>query len=132
MVTLLYWNYTSKQIEETKRINDMMNKLLLASEAWFKEGNPIYWDPSNVKEIGLRSGNYLNWTKMSYLSEIGYQKVLSLLSLNYNLWYRVRNDENLTVFEFGVYPSNAKNAMKSERIAILNRTPVIIETVIWI
>jgi hypothetical protein len=127
-----YWNYGTKQIEETRIFHDMVNKLFIASQVWFKSGTPIYWAPDNLIELGLENEGKLNQTKLNYLQELGYQKVISLLPVTpYNLYYRVSDENNLTLFEFGNYPTNAKNILRANRFSILNQTPVLITTLVW-
>jgi hypothetical protein len=127
-----YWNYASLQIEETRTINDMVNKLYLVSNVWFRDGRPVYWNPSDVIELGLQNDHRLNTTKMNALNDLGYQRVLNMLGTeNYNIHYRVYDENNYTLFEFGINPSNYKNLMKTKRIGILNGTGVIIESILW-
>lgn len=132
-ILFIYWSYTSLQIEETRRTNDMIDKLYLASQVWFKEGTPIYWSAENVVELGLQNNNEFNQTKLSVLNNsIGYQKTLSLLGLNYHLYYRVYSETNATLFNFGFYPSNSENVMVAKRVGILNGSIAIVEVVLWI
>jgi len=111
----------------------MIEKLYLASQVWFKEGTPIYWSAENVVELGLQNNNEFNQTKLLLLkNNIGYQKTLSLLGLNYYLYYRVYNETNATLFNFGSYPSDSKNVMVTKRIGILNGSIAIVEVILWI
>lgn len=128
----VYWKYTTIQIEETRMLNDMSEKLHAVSQIWFKEGTPKYWSPPDVIELGLENNHMFNQTKMETLNSLGYNKVRTLLGVeNYQLYYRVRDEGNGTLFEFGIYPSNAKNLMKIERIGILNQSIAIVEVLLW-
>lgn len=132
-ILYIYWSYASLQIEETRLTNDMIDKLYLASQVWFKEGFPPYWSAEDVVELGLQNDNEFNQTKLLLLNNsIGYQRALALLGLNYNLYYRVYNESNSTLFDFGLYPSNPKNTMVAKRIGILNGSIAIVEVVLWI
>jgi len=132
-ILFIYWSYTSLQIEETRRINDMIDKLYLASQVWFKEGTPTHWSAENIVELGLQNDDEFNQTKLSLLNNsIGYQKTLSLLGLNYNLYYRIYNEANATLFNFGFYPSNSKNVMVTKRVGILDGSIAIVEVVLWV
>ncbi len=130
---LYYWTYSSKQIDDTVAANDVANKLFLASQVWFTEGYPQYWDASNVTEIGLASNDVINSTKMNILNNtIGYQKVLDMVGVRgYNVYYRVFNGTNATMFEFGAYPSNAVSISRFDRLSVLNGTLVTIQTLVW-
>jgi len=133
-VTILYvyWGYTTIQIEETRFTNDMTDKLNLASQVWFKEGTPIYWDSSNVIELGLQNNHEFNETKMNNLNSIGYQRVMTLVGiLSYNFYYRLYDENNSTLFEFGLTPSNSKNLVRSKRVGILNGSIAFLEVVLW-
>lgn len=134
-VTILYvyWGYASLQIEETRRTNDMIDKLNLASQAWFKEGTPTYWSADDVVELGLQNNHEFNHTKLEILkNEIGYQKALALLGLNYNLNYTVYDEDRNLKFTFGRAPSNPNNLMKLRRVGILNESIAIMEVMLWV
>ena len=133
VIVFSYWNYGVKQIEETKISHDMVNKLFIASQVWFRSGTPIYWSVDNLIELGLENEGRINQTKLNYLQELGYQKVISLLPVTpYNLYYRVCDENNSTLFEFGNYPTYAKNILRVVRFSILNQTPVVIEVLVWV
>lgn len=128
----IYWSYASQQIEETRTSSDMIDKMNLASQVWFKEGAPIYWSPENVIEIGLQNNHQFNLTKMNSLNSLGYNKFKTFLGAeNYNIYYTVYDENNRTLFEFGIYPSQTENLMKTTRIGILNRTIVMVDVLLW-
>jgi hypothetical protein len=131
-VILFYFSYSTSQISDTIVKNEISNKLFLASQIWFNEGYPKYWDESNVIQLGLANDGYLNNTKINKLNSIGYQKVLELIGASgYNVYYRVFDSANSTKFEFGLYPYNSKNTVKIYRTSILNGSLVTIETMVW-
>lgn len=120
-VVYVYWTYALTQIEGTRETNDMIDKLHLVSQVWFKEGTPTYWDSSNVIELGLQNDHEFNQTKIESLEEIEYDKVKKLIGLeDYEFYFEVENNSNNSLFEFGKEPSDAKNVMKIKRIGILN------------
>jgi len=132
-IIFVYWGYAILQIEETRLTNDMIDKVNLASQVWFREGTPKDWDSSNVVELGLLSDHSFNQTKMNLLNTMGYGKVLTLVGVeSYYLYYRVFNETNSTLFEFGSYPSNPKNVVRAKRIGILNETIALVEVMVWI
>lgn len=130
-----YWYYSSVQMEETIEKNRAANALFLASDVWFKEGYPKYWEADNVLEIGLSNGNEINRTKMDMLnSSIGYSRLVSLLNLGtFNLEYTAYNTTNGVIFQFNSSAniSSAKNVYQIERIGIMDDQPVKIRTIIW-
>ncbi|MEM7825091.1 MAG: hypothetical protein QXO27_03920 [Candidatus Aenigmatarchaeota archaeon] len=128
----VYWRYVNTEIQDTRVLIEMSEKLYLVSQIWFREGVPEYWSPDSVIELGLQNNHELNQTKMNNLNLIGYSKFLNLVgSENYYVYYRLRDEKNSTLFTFGYYPNNEKNVMKLERIGILNQTIVIIEVLLW-
>jgi hypothetical protein len=132
-VALGYWSYSSIQMNELIERNRATNTLYMASQIWFKEGYPRYWNFDNVLELGMTNDNKINQTKMQTLETLGYSKFLSMLNTGaYNLKYIVYTTSNTTIFEF---PSNStvsgKNIYTIERIGILNDQPVKIRTIVW-
>lgn len=131
-ILFLEWYRTSAEISETEILNDMIDKTYLASEIWLREGVPEYWNPDNVISLGLQNNYKLNLTKMNYLSEIGYAKVKSLIGVDpYELFFRVYDKRNVTLFNFGIFPSNADNIIKVERVSILNKSIVFIDVLVY-
>lgn len=131
-VIFIYWMYASQEIEGTRGTSDMIDKLNFASEAWFKDGTPVHWSPDDVIEIGLDNSHQFNQTKMDSLNVLGYEKVKSFLGVgNYNIYYRVYDEMNRTLFEFGIYPYQENDVMKTTRMGILNRTIAIVDVLIW-
>ena len=134
-VVMIYWSYTSIQIEETKTINEMIDKGYMISQVWFREGTPEYWDPNNVRDIGLLSDHRINETKMNYLNDIGYNRVKEIIGA---APYEFRFNVSFTncygsgySFPFGLYPTQASNVIRIQRAGILNSSIAIIEVLIW-
>jgi len=89
-VIMIYWSYTNMQIEETKTINDMVDKAYTISQVWFREGTPEYWDSANVRELGLLSDHRINETKMNEMKELGYSRVKGIIGASpYEYQFRV-------------------------------------------
>lgn len=133
-LVISYWHYSAVQMEEINENNRATNALFLASEVWFKEGYPRYWEKTNILELGLSNDNMINRTKMEMLPDLGYSKVVFLLNLGtYNLQYTLYNSNNYMIFQFpsGEIPSSANNIYKIERIGILDEQPVKVRTIIW-
>jgi len=127
-----YWTYTTIQIEENRKIDDIIDAAFLASNVWMREGTPNYWNSTNVVDIGLQNNHRFNETKLVYLNEIGYSKVKSMIGLTqYNLYLRIYDFNNNTFFTFGNFSSNAENVVKIKRIGLLNNTIVYVDTVVW-
>jgi hypothetical protein len=130
VIIFSYWAYSLKEIEETRTKQEVFNLLTKASEVWFKEGYPVYWDAESVAEIGLMNDGRINVTKLELLNAIGYQKFLSFMNLGrYNVLYNLTGDG--ISFEFGRRPLSATNIYRLERIGVLSNQAVKIETIVW-
>lgn len=133
-ILYVYWIYATKQIDETREINDMIDKAYLISQIWFREGTPEYWNSTNVIDLGLSNYHRFNQTKMNSLNdtELGYDEVKSLIGVEvYELFFRVYNTTNDTFYTFGVYPLNPKTVTKVKRVGILNNSVAIVEVLVW-
>ena len=120
-----YWTYSYLEIEESRRMNKMIDSAYLVSQAWFREGTPKYWSPSDVIEVGLQNDHKFNRTKMDSLNKtldpgnLGYDETKELINAEfYEYFFRVYNTTNDTVYSFGLYPSDAENVVKIKRIGI--------------
>lgn len=133
-ILLVYWTYTNIQIEETRGINTLTNKAYKASEIWFREGVPTYWDFNNVVDLGLENNHRFNDTKMgSMKTEIGYDKAKVMIGLSgYDCNFTLYDTNNNTVFSFGMNPSNPKNLIKIKRIGIYQASIVTLEVMVWV
>jgi len=127
---MLFWNFTNLQISEKRRLEDLTDSALSLSEIFFIEGVPEYWSRENVRVIGLSNKNRINYTKLSFLSKMGYEDVKKKLNFNFNFAFVLRNESSMIYF-FGLNPNEASNAVKVERIGILNSSPIIIEVIVW-
>jgi hypothetical protein len=133
IATFFLFYYKIENIEEEKRKSEMVNVLISASDIWFKEGYPEYWNVDNVIEIGLANNNRINTTKVRLMEEMGYQKLASLLSLgtfNVNYFVYLQNGSLIYSFPNSSF-ENAKDALVLERIAIWNDSIVKVRTLVW-
>lgn len=132
-ILYIYWTYASMQISETREVNEMIDKTYLISHVWFRGGTPKYWNSTNVIDLGLSNNHRFNQTKMNILNEsIGYDKAKDLLSVGvYEIFFRVYNTTNDTLYTFGSYPSDPENVIKIKRVGILNRSVAIVEVMVW-
>jgi len=137
-IIYIYWIYTNTQIEETKNINDMIDKTYSASYIWFREGYPSFWNSTDVIDLGMENDHRFNQTKMNFLNKsidptnIGYNKTKTFISLGgYDYFFRIYNSTDDTLFNFGLYHSNPRNVVKVERIGILNGSIVTLEVLVW-
>jgi hypothetical protein len=63
---------------------------------------------------------------------MGYGKVLTMVGVeSYYLYYRVFNETNSTLFEFGSYPSEPNDVVRAKRIGILNESIALVEVIVW-
>jgi len=144
IVLYTYWTYSYIEIEESRRMNEMIDKAYTISQAWFREGTPKYWSPSDVIELGLENNHKFNRTKMDSLNKsldtgnIGYNETKELIdAVFYEYFFRVYNTTNDTIYTFGLYPSDAENVVRIERIGIY-RDPILekdsivtLEVLLW-
>jgi len=132
----IYWSYSVKRIEETRMINNLIEKAYSLSNIWFREGVPEYWDPSNVNDLGLSNQHRFNRTKMDSLNDplLGYKKISEIIGSEvYNYTFLVVNLTNQEVYRFpsGSNPTNSDNLVKVKRIGILDGKIVILEVMVW-
>jgi hypothetical protein len=133
-VIMGYWYYNSVQMADIEIKNQQSNAVFLASDIWFKEGFPQFWNSTNVVELGLSNNGVINQTKVSSLVAMGKQKLTSTLSLGMmSVQYSVYNMSGSLIFQFpSAGPaSSAQNIFSLERVGIWNDSAVKIKTVIW-
>jgi hypothetical protein len=133
IATFFLFYYKIENIEEEKKKGEMANVLISASDIWFKEGYPKYWNVDNVIEIGLSNNNQINTTKVRLIEEMGYQKFALLLGLGtFNVNYFVYSQNGSLIYSFpNSYFYNAKNVLVLERITIWNDSIVRVRTLVW-
>ncbi|MCX6821398.1 MAG: hypothetical protein NTW30_01335 [Candidatus Aenigmarchaeota archaeon] len=121
------------QIEETKNINEMVDKAYTISQVWFREGTPEYWNSTNVREMGLLSDHKINETKMNEMKNLGYNATREKIGASpYNFHFNLSLvDDTSYSFPFGKYPTQANNVIKVKRAGILNSSIAIIEVLLW-
>jgi len=132
-ILFVYWTYTNIQIQETIGMNEMIDKAYKATEVWFREGIPTYWNSSNVIDLGLENNHRFNQTKMGTMkTEIGYDKTKVMVGLSgYDYNFTVYDMNNDTVFSSGLNPSNPTNLLKIKRIGIYEDSIVTLEVMVW-
>jgi len=132
LIILIYLDQSTKNIKETKNIDEIIYLSNQISEVWMREGYPNSWEPGDVVELGLMSDSRLNITKIVYLEEIGYQKVSTMLGLgDYNFYMEILDSDKNSIFTFGLTPNNPDFASKTRRISILDSKVVFLDTVVW-
>lgn len=133
-ILYVYWTYSTKRIEETRRITDMIDKAYLISDIWFRDGIPKYWNSFNVIDLGLSNEHRFNKTKMDSLNDplLGYRNVSRMIGIE-GYYYRfvVINSISQIVYSFGSNPTNPDNLVKIKRVGILDGNVVIVEVMVW-
>ena len=122
------------QIEETKNINDMTEKAYTATQVWFREGVPEYWDNNTIIDLGLENEHRFNQTKMNMMeTDIGYNNTKIKIGLGgYEYNFSIYNSTEYLLWSFGQsLPSNSQNIVNVKRIGILNGSVVILKVVVW-
>ena len=132
-ILIIFWNYTNYKIRAKRAVEDLSRLALSISNVFFIEGEPKYWNPENVVILGFSNDGRLNWTKINYMKEIGYEKTRKMLSCPYHLQLRIINATNdFLIFNLtkeGI--SDAEFVAKAERYGILNSSIVRIEVIVW-
>jgi hypothetical protein len=102
-VTVLFarWIRTVAEIEQTRRLNELVDLAYSASHVWFRPGVPERWSPSNIVSLGLQNDHQLNQTKIRSLWQLGYERVRELLGLATYEFYFELTDVNGSVTMVG-------------------------------
>ena len=130
-ILVSYWYYYSLQFSEVEEKNEAFKNLIKASQIWFSEGYPPYWDLSNVVEIGLSNEGKINSTKLSFLENLSESEFLSKLNLGkYRVKYEVYEDSDL-IFAYPNRSFSASEILTLERFGVLNGSIVKIKTYLW-
>jgi hypothetical protein len=133
-VIMGYWFFSTVQMNDIERKNQESNILFLASDIWFKDGYPQYWNATNVVEMGLSNDGVINQTKVNALISMGMPKLTSTLNTGMmQVQYAVYNASGDMIFKFPATgpSSTASNVYVIERVGIWNDSAVRISTVLW-
>lgn len=132
-ILYVYWTYATMQIDESQRINDMIDRAYLISEIWFREGTPEYWNETDVVDLGLSNDHRFNWTKMVMMrDDIGYENVSKLIGVEiYDYNFTVYNSTRDLLYSFGIPPSNPEDLIKVKRVGILNGSVAVVEIMVF-
>jgi len=131
-ILLIQFVRVSSEIEETRYMDNLIDKAYSASQVWFREGVPVDWNKTNLVILGLQDNYEINNTKMSSLNDIGYENVKYMIGLSsLEVFFRVYDESNNTQFSFGLYPENSRNVIRVERVGILNKTIAFVDTLVW-
>jgi hypothetical protein len=126
-----YWYYYTLQFSEIEEKNEAFNSLVKASQIWFSEGYPVYWDLNNIVEIGLSNEGRINSTKLSFLENLNETEFLKKLNFgNYRVKYEVYEDSKL-IFSYPNSSFWASEILTLERFGVLNGSIVKIKTYLW-
>jgi hypothetical protein len=132
----VYWTHATIELEESRRVNEMIDKAYSISQVWFREGIPKYWNAQDVIDIGLSNDYRFNRTKMNSLNDsvfLGYERVKSKIGIkNYEFSFKVYNSTQHEIFSFGPSPSNPENLVKVKRFGILDDGSLVtVEVMVW-
>ena len=131
-VLLIQWAGVTSQIDETRYLDDLIEKTYLTADAWFRSGVPNNWNKTSVISLGFQDNYAFNYSKMNSLNEIGYNASKQLFGLgDLEYYFLVYDETNITLFNFGLTPSNSRNVIKVKRAGILNNSFVFLDAVVW-
>ena len=122
-------SYQSREIDEVRKQNEMIEASYEVSEIFFREGYPKDWNESNVEILGLEKNNRISWDKLQKLESLGYQKSLALIGLDYD--YNITIDGENLHWSFGRSPENSTTLVKTDRLGILNSSLVSVRIMIF-
>ena len=126
------WNDYQQKLYEEREKAAALQKLYDVSKIWEEEGSPKRWNTTNVVSLGVVNERSINVSKLLLLKSLGYEKVKKLLGISlYEVYFRISDKNNQTLFEFGRFPSDPEVAVKSNRICVYNSTISLVETVVW-
>lgn len=140
----VYYSNLQTDIYEQYSLNEMHRKAISVSDTLVRtSGNPEFWNPSNVKVIGLFDSGKLNITKFEQLKTMSYDIVKSMLGVgNYDLYLSVKNESGQLIesggitYSFGSDLSNVKKAILIKRLGISEIEgevkKIILEVILWI
>jgi len=135
---LTFYFYTINNPSEAKeKIDTFFYDGNLVSEMILSEGHPKDWQPENVIEIGILSGEKINQTKLERfynLAETDYSKTKKLFNTRAN--YYVSFSDTITIGEeevqgIGLPPENEQDLIKITRFTIYKEKPITMYVEIW-
>ena len=129
-ILLIQVGYTTKELNEVRDKNELIDETYKLSEIFFDEGYPKNWNSSDVVIVGMETNNRIDWQKLKSLEEIGYQKSLILLGLKNDYNFTIFKD-NSTFYSFGKNTENASSIVKVDRVGILNNSIVSIQVLVF-
>ena len=138
-VLLPLWSHMQGSMGEQNRQVFMENKIVIVSEILSKtEGSPKNWNKTNVKSIGLLTGENLNKTKVDTLMRINYSKSKEILGLNGFDFYLNITDYKNNNFKvngnnmvYGKFPNNSEYISRIQRLMTYNETVAVLELILW-
>jgi len=103
------WTYVNTQSEQQRFFNDIEKAALSVSDALVRtKGMPEFWNPDNVKIIGLAADeNVLNSTKVGYFFEMGnadYNRTKVLLVGTYDFFFEIKDLNGTSYGKIGIKP----------------------------
>ncbi|MEM5874962.1 MAG: hypothetical protein QXW01_02080 [Candidatus Aenigmatarchaeota archaeon] len=121
-----------ERYDEYLKIKSMERIMIDASEIWFIEGNPTYWNINDVRQLGLANDGEINLTKLEMLNNLSYSKFYTLIkSSAYNIKFQLYDISGRLIFEYPNIDVNGRNVIFFDRYAIFNKSIVKVRTIVW-
>lgn len=142
-MSIVAMNYIDGQLKSNQEEALMRTAAVTASEVLLKtEGSPREWNTTNVKSVGLLSGEFLNESKVIAFVSMDYSPARSTLGIRqYELYVNFTsiNSSILNLrgreLSFGSDPIVSSQIIKVQRAALIDsngtRKTAVINFVVW-
>ena len=148
LIVNAYYRNFQTEISETSMRNDMYSKAInIASLLATSNGQPLYWNSSNVKVIGIYDSGKFNLTKFEELKKIPYQNATLKLGSGYynlNISLAENNTEKILqnssdptyLYTYGTSPDKAEQIVVVKRLGVVSLggtiREVTLEVLLWV
>lgn len=138
-----YYGNMQNDVYQQYERGDMQRKAINVADLLVTSGgNPVGWDSSNVKVIGLYDDGKFNLTKFAEIKEMSHNVVRNMMGTGvYNLNISLKNETGSyieiggTTYTFGTPLSDVRNAISIKRLGIADlpgeNKKVILEVILW-
>jgi hypothetical protein len=146
IITLYYQNLQTDVSEADIRNNMYTKSIEIGSLLATTNGQPQYWNSTNVEVIGLYDDGKFNLTKFEELKKMNKQTVKTMLGVgayNFNITLTENNTEKILqkpsdptyFYTCGTSPDDAEQLVLVKRLGVVNLedsvTKVTMEVILW-
>jgi hypothetical protein len=147
IIITLYYQSLQNDVSESDIRNDMYTKSIeIGSLLATTNGQPQYWNSTNVEVIGLYDNGKFNLTKFEELKKMDKQTVKTMLGIgayNFNITLTENNTEKIIqkpsdptyFYTYGTSPTNVEQLVIVKRLGAVNLEDNVIkvtmEVILW-